>query len=153
MSRAFVKEAEDESVDLPDRPISPHPNLVTAEGLAAIQRSIDRFNAAYKAAIDKNDKSAIAAVQRELRYWSARLATAKLTQPSRDRTHVHFGSTVVVRREDGRMQTYRIVGEDEADPSRGTVSHVSPFARAVVGKSVGDVVTILGREAEVLEIK
>ena len=153
MSRAFVKEAEDESVDLPDRPISPHPNLVTAEGLAAIQRSIDRFNAAYKAAIDKNDKSAIAAVQRELRYWSARLATAKLIQPSRDRTHVHFGSTVVVRREDGRMQTYRIVGEDEADPSRGTVSHVSPFARAVVGKSVGDVVTILGREAEVLEIK
>ena len=59
----------------------------------------------------------------------------------------------MVRREDGRMQTYRIVGEDEADPSRGTVSHVSPFARAVVGKSVGDVVTILGREAEVLEIK
>jgi transcription elongation GreA/GreB family factor len=153
MSRAFVKEAEDESVDLPDRPISPHPNLVTAEGLAAIQRSIDRFNAAYKAAIGKNDKSAIAAVQRELRYWSARLATAKLIQPSRDRTHVHFGSTVVVRREDGRMQTYRIVGEDEADPSRGTVSHVSPLARAVVGKSVGDVVTILGREAEVLEIK
>ena len=153
MSRAFVKEAEDELVDLPDRPISPHPNLVTAEGLAAIQRSIDRFNAAYKAAIDKNDKSAIAAVQRELRYWSAQLATAKLIQPSRDRTHVHFGSTVVVRREDGRMQTYRIVGEDEADPSRGTVSHVSPLARAVVGKSVDDVVTILGREAEVLEIK
>ena len=153
MSRAFVKEAEDESVDLPDRPISPHPNLVTAEGLAAIQRSIDRFNAAYKAAIDKNDKSATAAVQRELRYWSARLATAKLIQPSRDRTQVHFGSTVVVRRQDGRMQTFRIVGEDEADPSRGTVSHVSPLARAVVGKSVGDVVTILGREAEVLEIK
>jgi transcription elongation GreA/GreB family factor len=153
MSRAFVKEAEDEPADLADRQISPHPNLVTPEGLAAIQRSIDRFNAAYKAAIDKNDKSAIAAVQRELRYWSARLPTAKLIQPLKERAHVHFGSTVVVRREDGRMQTFRIVGEDEADPSRGTVSHVSPLARAVVGKSVGDVVTILDREAEVVEIK
>ena len=51
------------------------------------------------------------------------------------------------------MQTFRIVGEDEADPSRGTVSHVSPLARAVLGKSVGDVVMVLGREAEVLEIK
>src|ERR1700730_9290410 len=137
MSRAFLKEAEDESVDLPDRPISPHPNLVTAEGLAAIQRSIDRFNADYKTAIDKNDKSAIATATRVLRYWSTRRATSNLTQPSRDRTHVHFGSTVVVRREDGRMQTYRIVGEDEADPSRGTVSHVSPLARAVLGKAVG----------------
>ena len=153
MSRAFVKEAEDEPVDLPDRPISPHPNLVTPEGLAAIQRSIDRFNAAYKAAIDKNDKTAIAATQRELRYWSTRLATAKLVPLSSDRTHVHFGTTVVVRREDGRMQTFRIVGEDEADPSRGTVSHISPLGRAVLGKSVGDVVMVLGRDAEVLEIK
>jgi hypothetical protein len=55
MSRAFVKEVDDQSVDLPGRPISPHPNLVTPKGLAAIQRSIDRFNAAYKAAIDKNE--------------------------------------------------------------------------------------------------
>ena len=138
---------------MPDRPISPHPNLVTPEGLASIQRTIDRFTAAYKAALGKHDKAAIAAAQRELRYWSTRLATAKLVQPSTDRTGVHFGTTVVVRREDGRMQTFRIVGEDEADPSRGTVSHVSPLARAVLGKAVGDVVMVLGREAEVLEIK
>lgn len=137
---------------MPDRPISPHPNLVTPEGLASIERTIDRFTAAYKAALGKNDKAAIAAAQRELRYWSTRLATAKLVQPSTDRTGVHFGTTVVVRREDGRMQTFRIVGEDEADPSRGTVSHVSPLARAVLGKAVGDVVMVLGREAEVLEI-
>jgi transcription elongation GreA/GreB family factor len=154
MSRAFVKEAEDdEPVKLPDRPISPHPNLVTPEGLASIERTIDRFTAAYKAALGKHDKAAIAAAQRELRYWSTRLATAKLVQPSTDRTVVHFGTTVVVRRADGRMQTFRIVGEDEADPSRGTVSHVSPLARAVLGKAVGDVVMVLGREAEVLEIK
>ena len=153
MSRAFVKEAEDdEPVKLPDRPISPHPNLVTPEGLDSIERTIDRFTAAYKTALGKHDEGAIAAAQRELRYWSTRLATAKLVQPSTDRTGVHFGTTVVVRREDGHMQTFRIVGEDEA-ASRGTVSHVSPLARAVVGKAVGDVVMVLGREAEVLEIK
>jgi transcription elongation GreA/GreB family factor len=69
-----------------------------------------------------------------------------------DRTHVHFGTSVLVRREDGRTQTFRIVGEDEADPARGTISHVSPLARAVIGKSVGDLVTVLGREAEIVEI-
>jgi transcription elongation GreA/GreB family factor len=103
-------------------------------------------------AVDKHDKSAIAAAQRELRYWSARRSTAKLVEPAADRTHIHFGMRVVVRREDGRTQAFRIVGEDEADPAQGTVSHVSPLARAVVGRSVGDVVTVLGREAEILEI-
>jgi transcription elongation GreA/GreB family factor len=140
-----------------DQPIfvigrSPHPNLVTPEGFAAIERAINRFSAAYRAAVDKHDKAAIAAVQRELRYWSARRATAKLMESPADRTHVHFGTSVLVRREDGRTQTFRIVGEDEADPARGTISHVSPLARAVIGKSVGDLVTVLGREAEIVEI-
>jgi transcription elongation GreA/GreB family factor len=152
MSRAFVKEAEYRPADLRDRPISTHPNLVTPEGFAAIERAINRFSAAYRAAVDKHDKAAIAAVQRELRYWSARRATAKLMESPADRTHVHFGTSVLVRREDGRTQTFRIVGEDEADPARGTISHVSPLARAVIGKSVGDLVTVLGREAEIVEI-
>jgi transcription elongation GreA/GreB family factor len=84
MSRASVKETDDQSVDLPDRPISPHPNLVTPAGLAAIESEIKRFSAAHRAAVDKHDKAAIAAAQRELRYWSARRATAKLV--SRQRT-------------------------------------------------------------------
>jgi transcription elongation GreA/GreB family factor len=63
---------------------------------------------------------------------------------------VHFGSTVVVRRHDGRVQTFRIVGEDEAEPSAGTISYVSPFARAVIGASVGDHVEISGEDTEVL---
>ena len=54
MSRAFVKEVEDEINDLPDRPVSTHPNYVTAEGLAAIERTLSRFEAANKAAIAKN---------------------------------------------------------------------------------------------------
>ena len=41
-------------------------------------------------------------------------------------------------RDDPHQRTYEIVGEDEADPSRGTISFVSPLARAVIGKQLGD---------------
>ena len=78
MSRAFVKELDDEMVALPDRAISPHRNFVTAQGLAAIEASLNRFGAAHIAAIDKNDKQAAAAALREVRYWSARRANAVL---------------------------------------------------------------------------
>ena len=117
MSRAFVKEVEDEINVLPDRPVSTHPNFVTAEGLAAIERTLSRFEAANKAAIAKNDRTAIAATQRELRYWNARRSTAKVVEPAADRSKVQFGATVTVRRDDGRAQTFRIVGEDEAEPA------------------------------------
>ena len=61
MSRAFVKDAEDKADDLPDRPLSPHRNLVTKEGLAAIDVALGRFEAAHRAAIDKSDTQAAAA--------------------------------------------------------------------------------------------
>jgi len=61
MSRAFVKEVDRVIDELPDRPVSAHPNLVTAEGLAEIERTLSRFEAANKAAIAKNDRTAIAA--------------------------------------------------------------------------------------------
>src|SRR5437764_8511773 len=153
MSGAFVKEVEPEIDHLPDRPVSVHPNLVTAEGLAAIERALSRFEAANKAAIANNDRTAIAATQRELRYWNARRSTAKVIEPAANKGKVQFGATVTVRRDDGRAQTFRIVGEDEAEPARGTISYVSPLARAVLGGKVGDVVEVPGGEATITEIK
>jgi transcription elongation GreA/GreB family factor len=153
MSRAFVKEVEPEIDDLPDRPVSTHPNLVTAEGLAAIERTLSRFEAANKAAVAKNERAAIAATQRELRYWIARRSSAKVIEPAVDKSKVHFGVTVTVRRNDGRAQTFRIVGEDEAEPARGTISYVSPLARAVLGGAVGDAVEVPGGNATITEIK
>jgi transcription elongation GreA/GreB family factor len=153
MSRAFVKEVEPETVELPDRAVSSHPNLVTAEGLAAIERTVSRFEEAARAAIAKNDRAAIAATQRELRYWNARRSTAKVIEPSADKSKVHFGATVTVRRDDGRTQTFRIVGEDEAEPARGTLSYVSPLARAVLGGMVADTVEVPGGSVTITEIK
>ena len=55
-------------------------------------------------------------------------------------------------RDDGRVQTYRIVGEDEADPKAGTISYVSPVARLLSGKAVGDVARLGGQELEITAI-
>ena len=153
MSRAFIKEVEPETIEQPDRAVSTHPNFVTAEGLAAIERTLSHFETAHKTAIDKNDRAAIVATQRELRYWNARRSTAKVVEPSTNKSEVQFGGTVTVRRNDGRPQTFRIVGEDEAEPARGTLSYVSPLARAVLGGRVGDTVEVTGGSATITEIR
>ena len=75
-----------------------------------------------------------------------------MVETPRDSTEVRFGSTVTIKRDDGRTQTYRIVGEDEAEPSLGTLSYVSPVAQAVMGKQVGDTVPVGTSEALVIAI-
>jgi transcription elongation GreA/GreB family factor len=151
MSRAFVKEDDDAPEELPERPISTAPNLVTARGLEQIDAEIARLTAALQAA-GEDDRDGRARLNRDLRYWNARRGSAQLMQPPADRDSVHFGSTVTIDREDGRRQKFQIVGEDEADPEAGTISHVSPLARALMGKGVGGVVNVAGSEAEIVEI-
>jgi transcription elongation GreA/GreB family factor len=152
MSRAFVKEQDGDDVfdDLPDRQISEHPNLVTPEGLAAIDAELARLRTDLDAAAD--DRAVQARVHRDLRYWQARRATAEVVPPPAEATEVRFGSVVTIERADGRRQTWRIVGEDEADPAKGSISYVSPLARALLGKSVGDLVEVVGNEAEIVSV-
>jgi transcription elongation GreA/GreB family factor len=157
MSVAFTREEDLEATaaDLPDRPISPHPNLVTVNGLAQIEAELGVAKAAYAAAQAKGDieadRTAMARATRDLRYWSARRASAHLVETEAD-GRVRFGGTVTIKREDGRRQTWRVVGEDEADPAKGSVSHVSPLARALLGKGPGDAATVNGQEVEVVAV-
>lgn len=159
MAVAFTREEdyEAQAADLPDRPISPHPNLVTATGLAAIEQDLADARAAYAAAQAhggvSTDRTAMARATRDLRYWSARRGNAQLTEPEGPPQTVLFGRTVEIEREDGRRQTFRIVGEDEADPAKGSVSYVSPLARALLGKAVGDVAAVNGAEVEVIAVR
>ncbi len=154
MSRAFVKEPDGETPQaLPERPVSAHPNMVTPQGLAAIEAELARLDAVHAAAVRAADKTAIAHAQRDLRYWTARRASAQVIAPPADHARVQFGATVTIARDDGREQTFRIVGEDEADPAQGTLSHVSPLARALFGKAVGDFVVAGGGEAEIVAIR
>jgi transcription elongation GreA/GreB family factor len=158
MSVAFTREEDLEATaaDLPDRPISPHPNLVTPEGLQQIEAALSEARAAYAAAQAKGsietDRTAMARATRDLRYWSARRGTAQLVETGDSDGAARFGSRVSILREDGRAQTWRIVGEDEADPAHGTVSHVSPLARALLGKRVGDEALVAGQTVEITAV-
>ena len=153
MSKAFTKEPETGDVydDLPDRPVSPH-NLVTPKGLEMIEAELARLHLEHAAAHEANDRALLAKTNRDLRYWTSRRATAQVMEPPKNAKEVHFGSTVTILREDGRRQTYRLVGEDEADPSQGTLSYVSPVAQALIGKQVGDVAEAGTAEAEIVDI-
>ena len=142
-----MKEHDDAVEDLPERPVSTAPNLVTPEGLAAIEDEIAALAEALAQAGD--DRAERARIGRDQRYWIARRGSAHLMPAPSDADTVHFGSTVTLDRDDGRRQIFRIVGEDEAAPERGTLSHVSPLARALLGKSVGDTVRVAGHELEI----
>lgn len=151
MSRAFVKETDDAIGDLPERPLSPHPNLVTATGLARIDGEVARLDAERTSAGD--DRAAIARIDRDLRYWRARRATAKLTEPKPGAKTVQFGATVDIRRDDGREHAITIVGEDESDPVDGKVSYVSPLGKALIGKAAGDIVDVGPVVVEIVGIR
>jgi transcription elongation GreA/GreB family factor len=153
MSRAFVNEDTPSFDELPDRVISEYPNDVTPEGLAQIEAQLADARQAYGAAQEADDRAAMASASRDVRYWNARRATARVAPPAEDTTQVRFGSSVTIDRSDGRQQTFRIVGEDEADPARGTISHASPLARSLFGKGVGDVVRAGADDAEITEIR
>jgi transcription elongation GreA/GreB family factor len=158
MSVAFTKEEDSESVaaNLPDRPIPAHANLVTPQGLALLEEALAEARTAYAAAQAagqvSSDRTAMARATRDLRYYAARRASAQLTAPQPGAAVVTFGGSVTFDREDGRRQTFRIVGDDEADPAQGAVAYVSPLAQALLGKKVGDVVMVAGGEVEVVAV-
>lgn len=154
MSKAFVREPEDGDAveELPDRLISTHPNYVTPEGLARMEEEVAQLEAELAALSPEQNKADHARISRDLRYWSARKNSAELVEAFEGDV-VRFGATVTLLREDDTRQTFRIVGEDEADPSAGSISYVAPLARALTGKSVGDTVTVNEHEFEIAEIR
>jgi transcription elongation GreA/GreB family factor len=159
MSVAFTREESAETaaeVELPDRPISPHPNLVTASGLDALTNAMRESRTAYDAARRIEDaaerRRAVAVASRDMRYFADRLRTAQLVPPAADFRAVAFGHRVTFRRHDGRRQAFKIVGEDEADARNGSISYASPVARALIGKAAGEIVLVGDREIEILSI-
>jgi len=146
MSRAFVKgdDSDLSGEEVPERPISPEPNYVTAEGLAQLRQRYDALtteHATLKAAGEDFDKPRLTQIERDLRYFSQRLESAILIDPSKEpQDEVHFGATVRAQDPDGNMQSFKIVGEDEADVATGKVSWLSPLAKALIGARVGDTV-------------
>jgi transcription elongation GreA/GreB family factor len=153
MSRAFVKEDDQAgAAPLPDRPISPQRNLVTRRGLRLIEDQIGHYQGELARASAGGDREAVGRASRELRYWTARLATAELVEPDPDAGRVVFGATVTVRRADGTEASLRIVGEDEADPAAGRIAWTAPVAQALLGSEPGDRRALPTGEVEILAV-
>jgi transcription elongation factor GreB len=145
MSRAFVKEndLEHAGIDIPEKPISDERNYVTPNGLQLLNTQIDALEIEREQLKNKKDdpiaKQKIAIVERDMRYYAARIESAILTSPKEeDHSIVLFGTKVTVEDEEGRLSTYEIVGEDEADIHQGKVSYLSPLAEALIGAKLND---------------
>jgi transcription elongation GreA/GreB family factor len=153
MSRAFVRESDQEPESLPDRPISAHPNLVTPTGLNQIDARIQELEAQRQAARSEDDAAILAGIERDLRYWRQRRATARVVQPASTVQSVVFGARVRLRFEDGTERDFRLVGEDEADPTHALLSWTSPLAQALLGQGTGDSVQFQDKEVEILAVE
>lgn len=155
MSRAFVKEQDGSEIpeDVPERPVSEHPNLVTPRGLQLIEERVRELQMQRDAAKQADDSANLGSLERELRYWLKRKSTAKVVEPDPEPTKVRFGVRVKVRYEDGREQSFALVGEDEADPPAGMISWISPIAQALLGCEVGDEPVLQGQRAEIVALE
>jgi transcription elongation GreA/GreB family factor len=148
MSRAFVKESDDDLVagELPERPLPLHANYVTAKGLELLQarvRELTERHEHLKPESDENSESRqkLREVDRDLRYFRAQLERAAVVDTAdQPRDQVHFGAVVSMEDEDGTAQEFTIVGDDEADVAQGKISWASPLARAMIGAKIGDTV-------------
>ena len=84
----------------------------------------------------------LAFVDRRIKDLEDMLANAKLIEEDEDPTVVNIGDTVVLQNEEGGLETFRIVGVAESDPSKGLISNESPLGQALLEQKVGETVTV-----------
>jgi transcription elongation GreA/GreB family factor len=152
VNRAFVKESDHDSDPLPERTISEHPNLVTARDLALIETRVRELQAERASERPADDKSALARINRDLRYFQARRESARVVPPPVQIQQVRFGMRALLRLPGGIEREFQIVGEDEADPKAGLISYVSPLAKALMGKEVGEQLAVAAQTAEIIAL-
>ncbi|TDQ84621.1 transcription elongation GreA/GreB family factor [Dongia mobilis] len=142
MSRAFVKESDDQATELPERPQSPYPVMVTPRGLQKLrahETELEEQKRAITAEEDLLDKEQLLVVDRDLRYVQDRIAKAVVVDlAAQPRDRVDFGAIVDTVDANDQRGHFQIVGEDEADPNAGLVSWVSPLGLALKDARVGD---------------
>src|SRR5438105_223340 len=113
MSVAFRRESDEEHKEPRfELPLPPGPNLVTQRGYDLITARTEELESAVASAASDEQR---AELQRDLRYWRARLATAQVA-PAPTGEAVAFGTRVTLD-QGGRIRSLTIVGHDEADPA------------------------------------
>jgi transcription elongation GreA/GreB family factor len=140
MSVAFRRESDEEHREPRfELPVPPGPNLVTKRGYDLIETRTGDLEAAVTCASSDELR---AELQRDLRYWRARLATAQIA-PVATGDMVTFGTRVAIE-QGGRVRTLTIVGHDEADPAAGLIAFASPLAQALMGAEPDEKITFPG---------
>jgi transcription elongation factor GreB len=150
MSRGFVKEDDQEDVPIvPQRAYLPEgvTNFVTPSGmnqlLAEKQMLVNEKNNLNNA--DENEKRiALNYINAKLQLLNNRIAEAKIVNLNEQpQNEIRFGAVITLKTEASKnIQTFQIVGVDEADISKGKVSFISPIARVLTGKKIGDKVIL-----------
>ena len=146
VSRAFVKEGSAEPpLVVPRAPLPAGvPNYVTRRGFLELQRERSALEAARPTEDEgESGAGALASHHARLGALELRLANAVLVDSStQPHDEVRFSATVTLRDEAGHERRYRIVGVDEADPAAGRIAFVAPLARELIGKRLGDSVSL-----------
>ena len=145
MSRAFTKEdnSGQDNAALPDRPVPPGPNYVTPAGKKTIEDALralaEQITAIPILTEDPEAKERRKRLERDLRYYEKRLASAQLVDNSANPPpDIRFGAVIEAADENGAAQRFAIVGADEADPPAGRLSWSSPLAKRLFGLKPGD---------------
>jgi transcription elongation GreA/GreB family factor len=143
MSRAFVN--EDNAAAQADQPVerqvSEQPNYVTPQGLAQLQAKVaelQSLHAEQSARGEQADKRRLADLQRDLRYFNQRLSSAQVAVAATSRDKVQIGSWVTYADEHDTERRVQLVGEDQADASKGLINWGSPLGRALLGARLND---------------
>ena len=159
MSRAFVKEndLEHAGIDIPERPVSNETNYVTSNGFKELQEklnSLDSERQLLKELESSNSKQKKFRIERDLRYFSSRLKSAILVDPSnQDKNIVLFSAIVEVLSSKNKKYKFEIVGEDEANIKLSKISYLSPLAKSLIGSRIEDeVIWNKSPEQEILTI-
>jgi transcription elongation factor GreB len=155
MSRGFVKEDDQEEIPIvPQRAYLPEgvTNFVTPAGMDQLlaEKQVLENEKDIPGSGDENEKRiALNYINAKLHLLNNRIAEAKVVNPNEQpQNEIRFGALVTLKTEgSGNIQTFQIVGVDEADISKGKISFISPLAKALINKKTGDKV-VLKRDKE-----
>jgi transcription elongation factor GreB len=162
MSRGFVKEDDQEETPLvPPRAEVPNgvTNYITQNGmdeLLAEKQALINEKSAIEAATEQEKRIASNFIQAKIYMLEDRIATAKIVALNEQpKDEVRFGATVTLKiGNSSKFQTYQIVGVDEADIAKKKISFISPVAKILIGKKVGEQAILeLAKENRVFEVK
>lgn len=180
MSKAFTRESDNEDEEELEPAASlPRgmPNYITPTGYQRLRDEMEHLlrverpktveTVAWAASNgDRSEngdyiygKRRLREIDRRLRFLTKRLEIAQVVDPAQQQGNdqIFFGATITLLDEAGESQTYRIVGVDETDFTRGHISWISPLARALLKAREGDVVKFTSpagmREVEIESVR